>query len=107
MAWRVVWTEPARRDLLETAEYIASDSPTYAVAFVARIRRAARSLTELPRRGRIVPELGDEMVRELLPGNHRMIYELHPDTDTVSILGVIHGARDLSTLWEHERRGEA
>ncbi|MGH9381202.1 MAG: hypothetical protein ACRD2Z_11390 [Thermoanaerobaculia bacterium] len=45
------------------------------------------------------------MVRELLLRSHRLIYELHPDILTVAILGVIHGARDLATLWEREGRG--
>lgn len=107
MAWRVVWTERARRDLLETAKYIAQDSRTYAAAFVRRIRSASRSLNELPLRGRVVPEFGDESVRELLPGNHRLIYELHPDIATVAILGVIHGARDQAAVWEREGHGEA
>lgn len=106
MAWRVVWTDRARRDLLETAKYIAQDSRTYAAVFVRRIRNAARSLNELPRRGRVVPELGDERVRELLPGNHRLIYELHSDIATVAILAVIHGARDLVALWKREGHGQ-
>lgn len=106
MAWQVVWTGPAWRDLEGTADYIARDSPTYAKAFAGRIWAASQSLTELPRRGRIVPELDDEAVRELLVDSFRLIYELHPDPALVHILGVIHGSRDLLALWEREERGE-
>ena len=105
MARQVVWTETAWRDLEHTADYIAQDSPGYAAAFVERIRDQARSLDELAFRGRMVPELGDPSVRELLLGNYRLLYEIHDKT--IYILGLIHGARDLAALWEREGRSEA
>lgn len=80
MARRVAWTETAWRDLEHVADYIAEDSPGYAAAVVRRIRDQARSLEELSERGRIVPE------------SYRLIY--------VHVLGLIHGARDLTALWE-------
>jgi len=104
MARSIVWTETAWRDLEHTADYIAEDSPGYAAAFVRRIREHARSLNELGLRGRIVPELGEPDVRELLLGNYRLLYEIHPKT--IYILGLIHGARDLLALWDREGRSE-
>jgi plasmid stabilization system protein ParE len=102
MARSVVWTETAWRDLELTADYIAQDSPGYAAAFVRRVRDHARTLDELARRGRIVPELDDSSVRELQIGNYRLIYEIQDRT--IFILGLIHGGRDLASLWERERR---
>ena len=99
---RVVWTETAAQDLEQIAEYIARDSPRYAAAFVREARDAARSLTDFAQRGRAVPEFGDENIRELLVGAYRLIYHLAPGV--VSVLGLIHGARDLSALWEREGR---
>jgi toxin ParE1/3/4 len=43
--------------------------------------------------GRVVPELDEPTVRELVVGSYRVIYEI--DEETVYILGLIHGARDL------------
>lgn len=40
---------------------------------------AARSLSELSERGRIVPELDDPQVRELLLARYRLVYEVLPD----------------------------
>lgn len=102
MAQGLIWTEPAWCDLEQTADYIAQDSPNYAEAFVYRVRSAAESLRDLPRRGRIVPELGDEITRELLIGNYRLMYEIRPDA--LYILRLIHGARDFAALWEREGR---
>lgn len=45
-AWQVVWTRPAWRDLEQTADYIAQDSPTYAEALTGRAWAASESLVE-------------------------------------------------------------
>ena len=102
MARSVVWTETAWRDLEHIADHIAEDSPRYAAAFVSRIREKARLLDECAERGRMVPELGESTVRELLIGNYRLVYEI--SEQTIHILGLIHGARDLANLWEREGR---
>jgi toxin ParE1/3/4 len=44
--------------------------------------------------GRIVPEKGEESVRELIEGNYRIIYEVVSD-NLIYILTVYHSARDL------------
>ena len=100
MARNIVWTESAWRDLERTADYIAESSPGYASAFVERIRERARSLADLTLRARVVPELADPTVRELLIGNYRLIFEIADNT--VYILGLIHGARDLAALWKFD-----
>lgn len=96
MASRLIWTEPAWHDLESHANYIARDSSVYASAFVRRVRNAARSLSRLPKQGRLVPELEDPHVREILLGNYRLIYEVR--RDAVYVLSVVHGARDLAAL---------
>lgn len=100
MARQVAWTKTAWRDLERIADYIAEDSPGYAAALVRRIRDRARSLEEMAERGRVVPELEEPAVRELIVGSYRLIYEI--DGADVSILGLIHGARDLATLLDKE-----
>ena len=102
MARKVTWTESAWIDLEEVAAYIAKDSPHYAGAFSREVRDAARSLAYLAERGRIVPEFNDPLIRELIVKTYRLIYQV--TERTTYILGFIHGARDLSALWERERR---
>lgn len=104
MAGTVGWTETAWRDLEHIADYIAEDSPGYAAAFVGRVRDRVATLATLPLRGRVVPELGDPIVREMQVGNYRLIYEVREKTTYV--LGLIHGARDLAALWAREHRSE-
>src|SRR5687768_115927 len=102
MARLVEWSEAAAQDLAETAEYIARDSPRYASALVSELMRAARSLSEMAERGRMVPELEQANLQELIIRSYRRIY--HLTTDRVQILGFTHGARDLPTLWVRESR---
>lgn len=91
MARQVGWTEAAWSDLSDVADHIALDSPHYAATFVREVRDAAQSLAEFAERGRIVPEFGDPMVRELFIKTYRLVYQVSPKT--VFVLGLIHGAR--------------
>ena len=98
MARRVAWTLAAVDDLEQAAEYIGRDSPRYSAALVREALRAARSLSTFSNRGRIVPELDNQNIREIFVGRYRLIY--HVGAQAVSILGLIHGARDLGALWD-------
>ena len=60
MAKKVVWTHSAWTDLEAVADFISRDSPYYAAAFVREARDAARSLSDMAMRGRVVPEIGDQ-----------------------------------------------
>lgn len=102
MALSVRWTESAWQDLEEVGDYIARDSRYYAATIVADVRDAARSLAALANRGRVVPELGEQSIREIFISRYRLIYQVTPDA--VSILALIHGARDLAALWLRESR---
>ncbi|MDI6776354.1 MAG: type II toxin-antitoxin system RelE/ParE family toxin [Syntrophales bacterium] len=74
MARKVIWSYEATDDLDALAEYIARDSSFYAAAFTQQILDTSRSLNEFSERGRIVPELGNPNIRELLIRDYRLIY---------------------------------
>ena len=69
MARRVIWTNAAWADLESVADFISRDSPYYAAAFVRETRDAARSLGFLANRGRVVPEVRDKSIREIIVQN--------------------------------------
>lgn len=97
MAAKIVWTQSAWTDLENVADFIARDSPYYASAVVRSARDASRSLRRFAKRGRVVPEISDPAIREVLVHNYRLIYRVEPRR--IAILAFIHGARDLETLW--------
>ena len=102
MARKIIWSFEATADLEAIADYIARDSSFYAASFVIEVREASRSLNEFSERGRIVPELGEPTIRELLIREYRLIYSI--EQSRVVILALVHGARDLKALWEKENR---
>lgn len=103
MAGRVKWSEPALDDLENIAAYIAKDSPIYASTIVREVRDAARSISFMPLRGRMVPELEDETVREIFVRQYRLVYRIKQDG--IYLIGIIHGARDLGALFRRGGRG--
>jgi plasmid stabilization system protein ParE len=105
VAWRVTWAEPAWANVEAAARYIANDSPRYAAALIRDARDAARSLRQLPHRGRVVPEEADPAVRELFVFHqrYRMLYEIVEKAGEVRILAFIHGARNLATALDEQQ----
>jgi addiction module RelE/StbE family toxin len=87
---------PARNDLKQIYDYIAKDSRYYATNVVENVVSKAENLDEFPEIGRVVPEIGDKNVRELIIYSYRLIYELV--SNDVQILAIIHGKRDFSSL---------
>jgi plasmid stabilization system protein ParE len=66
MAHTVVWSPRAIDDVEAIAAYIAEDSEFYAASVVRDILAKTRRLSEYPYLGRVVPEFGDEAIREYL-----------------------------------------
>jgi toxin ParE1/3/4 len=88
---RVLWAPQAIRDVEAIRAHVARDSAQYADLVAERIVAAVERLQEHPRSGRVVPELGDESIREIIHGNYRIVYRLRHDV--VEIATVFHGAR--------------
>ena len=103
MAHEIEWSGSAVASLVDTIEYIARDSPSYAAALAIRAERAAASLTELPERGRRVGEFDDPAVRELIIDSYRLIYRVRPGR--VTLLAFVHKSRDLARLLGVEPQG--
>ena len=92
---RISWLLEARQDLKEIFEYISLDSTRYAILQLERIYSRTEILKSQPSIGKLVEELGNPNIRELVEGNYRIIYRIVDQTN-VHILMVHHGARDLS-----------
>jgi len=95
---KIVWTEPALRDLEIIVKYIAQDSPRYAERVGRGIVQAPRILRDYPKVGRIVPEFNQDRVRELIFGAYRIIYEIKEGTCFIE--AVLHSSRDLIRRYE-------
>jgi toxin ParE1/3/4 len=102
MARKIVWSHEAASDLEVLANYISRDSAYYAAAFVQETLDVSRSLNEFSERGRVVPEFGYPNIRELFIRGYRLIYSI--EEYRIVLLGLVHGKRDLKSLWANEKR---
>lgn len=69
----VEWSPEAIEDLESIADYIARDSVHYARAVVTEILSVSRNIGGFPFIGRIVPEVGDETIRERFVYSYRSV----------------------------------
>ncbi len=91
---RVTWSREASENLVEIEEFIARDSLERAVRFVdALIDHAEAILTDNPKSGRVIPEIGNPDMRELIYRGYRIVYRLKKDA--LEILTAFEGHRLL------------
>ena len=88
------WTPQAIEDIENIAKYIANDSPKYAAIQVEEFFDAALILEDFPHSGRIVPEIGNKNIRELIVGFYRLIYRIR-NSNLVEVITVYHSYRLL------------
>ncbi len=89
----VIWSAPAKADLRSIHDFIANDSRHYAKKVVRDLIDKTDILDRLPRIGQVVPELGDDNIRQLQLYSYRLIYEIKGED--VLILAVVHKRREF------------
>jgi plasmid stabilization system protein ParE len=100
----VAWSNSAESALDEVVTYINQDSPANARTVLVAALQAAASLETLAERGRIVPELADPAIRELLVLKFRLLYRV--SEDQVTIVAFLRGVRDFATWRKDQIVGE-
>lgn len=97
---RLTWTPQALDDIEAICEFIAKDAPRYAQIFATQVFSSAERIKIFPMSGRIVPEVGQQNIREIILGNYRIIYRIQDQE--IQVLTVYHSARllDLSIFTE-------
>ena len=93
MGWPVTLTGQSQDDLREIVTFIARDSPANAQRFGHQLIDQALSIGRFPQIGRVVPEIGDPSVREIIHGSYRIVYELMHEPNAVFVLRFWHAAR--------------
>ncbi|MCK9212484.1 MAG: type II toxin-antitoxin system RelE/ParE family toxin [Ignavibacteriaceae bacterium] len=83
------WTKEALQRLQAIEEYIARDNIKVAGEFVDKLTYLAETIADNPRKGRVVPELSIENIRELLHKNYRIVYLVKKSS--IEILTVFEG----------------
>ena len=98
-SFKVRWACVAEEDLKNIVLYIANNSSTNARAILEKIKESASTLTQLPERGRIVPELQDQgisLYRELIVAPWRLIYRI--SDKKVYVLSVLDSRQNVEDI---------
>ena len=95
----ILWTLPAKNDLVSVHDYIRLDNPEAARRFSGSIREAVSRLQDFPEMGsplRGVPLQGE--FRSIVVGNHRLIYRVDPKI--IIIFRVWDCRQDPDKMWD-------
>ena len=98
MAYALRWSPVSVEDLREVVRFIAQDSADRAGSFAVRLMAQADRLQDFPEIGRVVPELGDPTVRELIFRPYRIVYRVSRERQRVEIVRVWHSARGVPAV---------
>lgn len=93
---RVVFTQSAQTDLLEAWLFIAEENQDAADRTLDSVESQAKTLSSQPLMGRARPELA-EGVRSWPTSTPYILYYL-ADNDSVTVLRVLHHARDVQQI---------
>ncbi len=86
---KLFWTKEALLRLQEIEEHIARENPVVAIEFVDKLISVAETIIDYPEKGRIVPELSLDNIRELIHKNYRIVYLVKKNS--LDILTVFEG----------------
>lgn len=89
---RVISTREAVEDVEAIKAYVAR-SVRYASLLVERIVAAVGRLESFPESGRVVSEVGDESLREVIHGAYRIVYRVQ--SESIQVVTVHHAAQLL------------
>lgn len=95
MGYKVILSISARTDLRDIVRYISLDNPEAALRFGKSLISRTRLLEQSPQLGRIVPELDDPSIREIIVRSYRVVYRVRHSEQVVEVIRFWHAARDV------------
>ena len=91
---RIIYSPEAKADIAAIGGYIAEKaSEMTAARFLDRIRLGIEGMARFPGSCPLMPEFGSDL-RRLVVGHYLVFY--HFDDETVFIVRVLHGARNIT-----------
>ena len=93
----IKWSRRAIEDIHQIREYYKPRSEKYADQLTDKFFEKAEQLSQHPQLGRVLPELENPRIRELIFKNYRIIYYLVTDQQ-IDILAIHNSLRPLSDM---------
>lgn len=98
----VIWTLPAKHDLKKIHDYISEDSEYYAYKVSQEIIEKSELLLNFPKMGRVVQEIGNPNIRELIIYSYRLIYEI--SSSRIEVLAIVHCKQNFTGNFEELKK---
>ena len=96
MAQPIRWSPRAASDFEGICRFIARDSEHYSAFFAKKVNSIIKTIPRFPKAGRVVPEYGDENLREKIYQNYRIVYRLKEEI--IEIAAICHGMKPLENI---------
>src|SRR6266851_2394096 len=90
MDYHVVLSPSARADLRDIVRYISLDAPDRALEFGQFLISHTKGLALFPELGRVVPELGNHFIREIIVRSYRIIYRINNSENLIEVVRFWH-----------------
>ncbi len=94
---KITWSKQAIEDIHRIQEYYSAFAVSFSKQLVDQIFEKENLIAVHPEIGRIVPELNNKSVREIIFRNYRIIYAIF-DTQRITVLAVHESSRPLSSI---------
>ncbi|MCU0400991.1 MAG: type II toxin-antitoxin system RelE/ParE family toxin [Algoriphagus sp.] len=94
---KITWSKQAIEDIYRIQEYYSAFAVSFSNQLVDQIFDKENLIAVHPEIGRVVPELNNKSVREIIFRNFRIIYAIF-DPQRITILAVHESSRPLSNV---------
>lgn len=94
---KITWSKQAIEDIHRIQEYYSSFSVKFSVNLIDQIFEKESLIRDHPEIGRIVPEVNNKNIREIIFRNFRIVYAIF-DLQRISILAIHESSRPLSSI---------
>jgi toxin ParE1/3/4 len=91
---KINWTKEAMINLQQIEDFISADNPVAAISLTDKLISLTKDLGKFPKKGRIVPELSIDLIREIIYKNYRIVYVIKKNS--ITILTVFESHKLLS-----------
>lgn len=98
MIWALERSQEARADLIDIWSYVAVDNPDAADRQIDKIEAIFNRLREYPKLGATRDDINAGL-RGFTRNHYLILYQLDEFHESVQIIRVVHGMRDLATLF--------
>ena len=98
MDYQVRLSPSAQSDIEDIVRYISSDDPERAIIFGNFLIKHTERLGQFPELGRVVPELNDDLIREIIVRAYRVVYRIDHRKRLIEVIRFWHAGRATPNL---------